>query len=204
MPKIFIEISIDNFEEEYNNKYLKGLNKFEILKLLNLDPSTPIKKNGTWSRGLTVMQLSTLNHFRVKIQKFEWRDSNNKPHYVSIFPSFILKYNPIHADLIEYIASNLKKNEDIFNLVDDNQSILDSEDLLIRGCYSAERNLSSLNIFKKLIITYTEQFNELIAPKLSTITSIYKFPYLYCIILVSSCLYKNKSSTLSNLNSLIN
>jgi hypothetical protein len=203
MPKIFIEMSIDNFEEEYNNKYLKSLNKFEILRLLNLDPSTPIKKNGTWSRNLIVMKFSTLNQFRVKIQKFEWRDSNNKPHYVSVFPSFIFKYNPVHADLIEHIASNLKKDENIFNFVDDNQSILDSGDLLINGCYSAQRNLSKLNIFEKLIITYTEKFNELIAPILSITTHIYKFPHLYCIILISSCLYKTKSNTSSNLNSLI-
>jgi hypothetical protein len=203
MHKIFIEINIDNFEEEYNSKYLKILNNSLVLKLLKLDPYTPIKKNGTWLRNLIVMRYSTLEEFLIKIQKFDWIDSNGEHHYASIFPSFIFKYNPLHADLIEHVASNLNEDKSVFDIVDDNKSIVESEDIIMKSCSLVQEKLSKLNILEKLVSTYVEKYNESISSILSKITLNYKFYKLYCIILISSCLYKIKSRILSHLNSLI-
>jgi hypothetical protein len=201
MRNLFINIDIENFEQELNNKYLKSLTHEKALEILGLEPGTPIKKNGTWPRNLIILNITKLELHRIKIQKFQWIDKDSKKHYASIFPSFIFKHNPLHSDLIEYIANNLNDSGNVFEYVEDPDDILESEDKIIKNCLSLEKKLSKSHIPEKIAIKYTEQFNDI-----ANVRNIkfYKFHILKYIIKLTSVIYNKTKNILSFLNSIIN
>lgn len=200
MPTIFINIYIENFDYELNRNYLKSLTNSKALKILGLEPGTPIKKNGTWPRNLKILNDYKLELHRVKIQKFQWIDKDNNKHYASIFPSFILKYNPLHTDLIEHIADKLPATGNVFDYVEDPDNILDSEDPIIKSTLSLEKKLKKLYLPEKLAAKYVEQFNDILD---NDNIEYYKFHYLKYIIKLTSAIYKINKNILSFLNSII-
>lgn len=147
-------INLDDFDRDYEKKYLNiVLSKF-VRSELGLSGVVKIKKNGTFSRTLYIYVVNTLVKKRVKIQKFQYNDSYGKKHYVSVFPSFIFKYNPLHEELIDLVISNVGKGENVLEHINDTDNIIDCEDIIASACSNMEKKICS----KKLLETTTAKY----------------------------------------------
>ena len=58
---------------------------------------------------------SDLNYAIIKIQTLLWETASGQKIYISVFPSFIVKYNKISTDLIEFISTNVGRGEKNYN-----------------------------------------------------------------------------------------
>lgn len=162
IKNIIIQFNIDykHFEEEYEI-FLENLNTNDLRKEANIPETDGLKKNGGFYRGIYYLVDENLQYSRIKIQKLQWTtivDGEEKKIYISIFPSFIIKYNKVSADTIEHISNNLRKGEDIFTVIDDSECILSSEDLLHRACQKLNDSIKYRNYASVLNTKYTEIF----------------------------------------------
>lgn len=80
-----------------------------------------------------------------------------------MFPSFIIKYNKVSTDLIELISTNVGKDEDVFDYIEDSGNLLECEDILVRSCERVERAVMSKRLSALLSAKYTETFNSIIS-----------------------------------------
>jgi len=96
---------------------------------------------------------------RIKVQTLLWETASGEKKYISVFPSFVIKYNKVATDLIELISTNVGKDENIFDYIDDSGNLLDCEDLLVRSCQRVENSVMSKRLAALLSAKYTEVFN---------------------------------------------
>jgi hypothetical protein len=125
-----VHINYNNFFKDYQKNYLDKIDKEKIRKQLNIPDGDYLKKNGSWQRTLYYTIDKVLQYSKVKIQKLQWTTETGDSHYISVWPDFIIKYNPVTIDLIELISLNIRKDEDIFTYIKDPECFLDCEDLL--------------------------------------------------------------------------
>lgn len=190
---------------DYTNNYLKVNLKDFVRGELNIPASDKLKKNGTFERGLYYKINSYLEYKRVNIQTMLWTTSSGRSFYISIFPSFIIKYNKVATNLIEFISTNVRKGESIFNYIEDADSLIECEDILSRSC---ERVNSAcyLKKFDALLNSkYTTIFNTPVKiPKEETNKfNTYSFMQIVILLSVANICSKTgilKGSCLSSLN----
>lgn len=162
---IIIEITINfnTFLKDYQEKYFKGILKESIRKELNIPDSDRLKKNGTFERGLYYEVGCDLKYTRIRIQTMLWETASGEKRYISVFPSFIIKYNKVSTDLIELISTNVGKDEIVFKYIDDSGNLLECEDILVRSCARVEHAVLSKRLAALLSAKYTETFNNTIS-----------------------------------------
>ncbi|MBU3215502.1 hypothetical protein LL033_03105 [Clostridium estertheticum] len=102
---------------------------------------------------------SDLNYAIIKIQTLLWETASGQKIYISVFPAFIIKYNKISTDLIEFISTNVGRGENVFNFIDDSGNLLECEDILIRSCQRVNTTVECKKIAALLNAKYTEIFN---------------------------------------------
>lgn len=130
-----------------------------VHKELNILPSDKLKKNGTFTRGIYFSAGNTLKYKRIKIQTMLWVKSTGERKYISIFPSFIIKYNRVSCDLIEFISSNVGKDENVFDYIEDAEDLIECEDILIHSCEKVNRACCTRKFSALLNARYTDVFN---------------------------------------------
>ncbi len=189
----------------YKNNYLKVDFKDFVRYELNIPASDKLKKNGTFERGLYYKINSCLKYIRVNIQTMLWTTSSGKSFYISIFPSCIIKYNRVATDLIEFISTNVRKGESIFNYIEDADSLIECEDNLARSCervnkachdkkFDALLNSKHTTIFNSPIKISKEEYNK---------CNTYSFIHTLILLKVADICSKTgilKGSSLSSLN----
>lgn len=102
---------------------------------------------------------SDLNYAIIKIQTLLWETASGQKIYISVFPSFIVKYNKISTDLIEFISTNVGRGENVFNYIEDSGNLLECEDILIRSCQRVNNSVECKKFAALLNAKYTETFN---------------------------------------------
>jgi hypothetical protein len=152
------------FLKEYEEKYFKGICKASIRKELNIPESDKLKKNGTFERGLYYIIENNLNYAKLSIQTMLWEKASGEKIYISIFPSFVIKYNKVSTDLIEFISTNVRKDESIFKYIDDSGNLLECEDILIRSCDKVDNAVACKKFTALINAKYTETFNSILCP----------------------------------------
>jgi hypothetical protein len=157
---IQFNINYNHFEEKYEI-FLENLNTNDLRKEANIPITDHLKKNGTFDRDIYYLINCNLKYTRIKIQKLQWTtniDGKEKKIYISVFPSFVIKYNKVSADTIEYISKTTRKGEDIFTVINDLDCILSSEDLLHKACQKVNEACSNHNYASILNTRYTEVY----------------------------------------------
>lgn len=84
-----------------------------------------------------------LRYSRIKIQTLLWETASGEKKYINVFPSFIIKYNKVSTDLIELISTNVGKDENVFDYIEDSGELLECEDILARSCKRVEHAVLS-------------------------------------------------------------
>jgi len=161
---IHFDINYNMFLQEYEKKYFKGIYKGLIRKELNIPESDKLKKNGTFERGLFYIIEKNLNYTKINIQTMLWEKASGEKVYISIFPSFAIKYNKVSTDLIEFISTNVRKDESIFRYIDDSGNLLECEDILINSCDRVETSVAYRKFATLLSAKYTDIFNSVLCP----------------------------------------
>jgi|SRR5690554_673871 len=157
---IQININYKHFEEDYE-VFLGKLDTDDLRKEANIPETDHLKKNGNYKRGIYYLVDNNLKYSRIKIQKLQWttiEEGKEVKRYLSVFPSFIIKYNKVSLDLIEHISKNTRKGEDIFTVIDDLECVLPSEDLLHKACQRVNDTCNNYNYASILNTRYTEVF----------------------------------------------
>lgn len=178
---IIIQFDIDYkyFDEDYDI-FLSGLDINDLRKELQIPETDHLKKNGTFERGIYYLVDYCLKYTRIRIQKLQWTtiiDGEEKKIYISVFPSFIIKYNKVSADAIEYISNTCRKGEDIFTVINDPECVLLSEDLLHKACQRVNEACKSRNYASILNTRYTEVYEVTITfPELITVINELRYP----------------------------
>lgn len=131
-----------------------------VRKELDIPESDKLKRNGTFSRWLFYLDGDVLKQSRVKIQTLLWTDGIGNKKYISVFPNFIIKYNVATTDLIEFISTNVGKGDDIFKYIEDPDSLVESEDVLIRACQKVDKACVNIGFAAQLSAKYTTMFSE--------------------------------------------
>jgi len=175
---IQFNINYNHFEEEYEN-FLVCLDTSDLRKELQISETDYLKKNGTYDRGIYYLHNSNLQYTRIKIQKLQWTtiiDGEEKKIYLSVFPSFVIKYNKVSVDTIEYISNTCREGEDIFTVINDPECVISSEDLLHRACKKVNDACIQGNYASILNTKYTEVYEVPISfPELINEISDYRY-----------------------------
>lgn len=161
---IHLNINFNIFLKEYEKKYFKGIYKASIRKELNIPESDKLKKNGTFERGLYYAVENNLNYIKISIQTMLWEKASGEKIYISIFPSFVIKYNKVSTGLIEFISTNVRKDESVFKYIDDAGNLLECEDILIKSCDKVDKAIACRKFTALLNSKYTETFNSILCP----------------------------------------
>ena len=88
-----------------------------------------------------------------------WQTASGSSIYISVFPYFVVKYNKISTDLIEFISTNVGRGENVFNYIEDSGNLLECEDILIGSCQRVNNTVASQKFAALLNAKYTEIFN---------------------------------------------
>ena len=153
-----MNIDFNSFNESYND-FIKNISKQSIRKELNIPESDKLKRNGTFERWLYYSDDGILKKQRIKIQTFLWTSATGVKKYISAFPSFIIKYNKVSADLIEFISTNVGKDENVFNYIDDPECLVENEDILINACEKVDKACKTKGFTALINARYTKIFS---------------------------------------------
>lgn len=179
---IQFDINYNQFEEDYE-KFLTGLDTDDLRKELQIPETDHLKKNGTFERGIYYRHNNNLQYSRIRIQKLQWTTTVNGKkvkRYISVFPSFVIKYNKVSVDTIEHISNTCRKGEDIFTVINDSDCILLSEDLLHRSCQKVNEACIQENYASILNTRYTEVYEVSISfPELINVIDNYRYSASY-------------------------
>lgn len=179
---IQFDINYNQFEEDYE-VFLGKLDTNDLRKELQIPETDHLKKNGTFNRGIYYLHNNNLQYSRIRIQKLQWTtiiDGKEIKRYISVFPSFVIKYNKVSVDTIEYISNTCRKGEDIFTVINDPECVLSSEDLLHRACQKVNETCNQRNYASILNTKYTEVYDIPISfPELIDKIDDYRYPANY-------------------------
>lgn len=172
---------------------------------LNIPASDKLKRNGTFERGFYYTVDNVLHYKRVKIQTMLWTTNNGTEIYISVFPSCIIKYNKVSADLIEFVSSNVRKGESIFNYIEDADSLIECEDILARSCERVDKACYAKKFDALLNSKHTTIFNVpvKISREETNKSNTYSFVHTVILLKVADICFKIgilKGNSLSSLN----
>jgi|SRR5690554_5063151 len=200
---IQFDINYKCFEEDYEKK-LDGLEINDLRKELKIPETDHLKKNGTFKRNIYYLVDCCLKCSRIRIQKLQWTttiDGEEKKIYISVFPSFVIKYNKVSADTIEYISNTCRKGEDIFTVIDDPECVLLSEDLLHNACKKVNETCKKENYASILNTRYTEIYELTITlPELIAEINELRYPEIVELYHTGQVFTANSERILSTLN----
>jgi len=159
-----VEVNYNSFENDYQNNFLNQINLDEIEDDLDIADIDRLIFNGGWYRNFYYLADNTLHKTDIYIRKLNCITENGESHYISVWPQFVIKYNPLAADLIEHIANNVRKGEDIFlkGYIEDPNLILDCEDFLHCYCLHVETACKLNNFSASLNANYAQNYNQVI------------------------------------------
>lgn len=179
---IQFDINYNRFEEDHEI-FLGSLDTDDLRKELQIPETDHLKKNGTFDRDIYYLHNNNLQYSRIKIQKLQWTtiiDGKEVKRYISVFPSFVIKYNKVSVDAIEHISNTCRKGEDIFTVINDPECILLSEDLLHRSSQKVNDACIQKNYASILNTKYTEVYEVSISfPELINVIGYYRYPASY-------------------------
>lgn len=179
---IQFDINYNQFEEDYEI-FLGKLDTNDLRKELQIPETDYLKKNGTFNRGIYYLHNNNLQYSRIRIQKLQWTttiDGKEVKRYISVFPSFVIKYNKVSVDTIEYISNTCRKGENIFTVINDPECVLLSEDLLHRACQKVNEACIQENYASILNARYTEVYEVSISfPELIDKISDYRYSSIF-------------------------
>jgi hypothetical protein len=195
------------FEEEYE-KFLANLDLNDLRKEKSIPETDYLKKDGTYKRGLYYLLNKDLTYTRIRIQKLQWItivDGEEKKIYLSVFPSFVIKYNKLSADLIENISKKTRKGEDIFTVIADPDCLLPSEDLLHRACQKVDNTCRNKNYISILVYLYTIAIAGLMnIPGLIVEMELLRYPAIYQLYIIGQLVTGKDERVLATLNRILN
>lgn len=158
---LHVDINYNSFTEDYQ-KFLDEIDSNIIKKDLGIPDTDSVIFNGGWYRNFYYLtEKNVLCHSRIYIRKLNWTTPDGKNHYISLWPDFVIKYNPLSTDLIEYIATNMRKGEDIFfdYHIEDPECLLECEDLIHNFCQKVELACHINKFTAFLNADYTKKYN---------------------------------------------
>ena len=194
-----VHINYNSFQKDYQKNYLGAIDKKDIRNKLNIPETDKLKKNGYWTRKLFYSVNNILRCSVVKIQKLQWTTQDGKNHYISVWPDFIIKYNPVSLDLIEFISTKVRKGEHIFKLIDDPECLIECEDLLSYSCQIVNQACKENNYSALLNANYTQihgTFLEINTTKIK----FYRYPNTYLLYKTAQTFYGHSKAILSLIN----
>lgn len=160
-----------------------NLNLDELRKEAKIPKADKLKKNGCFERGIYYTVDGNLEYSRIRIQKLQQTaiiEGEEKKIYISVFPSFIIKYGRVSVDTIELIGKNIRKGEDIFTVIDDSGCRLSSEDPLDRACERLNSVCVQNNYSSILNTLYTEVYDSPISfLELINTLDTYRYPAVF-------------------------
>ena len=161
---LHIEVNYNRFYEDYQNKFLDRINLDEIEDKLEIPDIDRLIFNGGWFRNFYYLVGTALHKTEIYIRKLNCITENGENHYISVWPQFVIKYNPLSAELIEYMATNVRKGEDIFlkGYIEDPDLIFDCEDFLHCYCLRVDTACELNNFSVSLNANYTQNYNQVL------------------------------------------
>lgn len=191
------EIDFNNFEKDYVEKYLNAITYAFVCEKLALKGSTKVKKNGYWTRTFIYILNGKIVKIKVKIQKMVWYDEDGTEHYVSVFPSFIIRYCKISTDLIDALSKCVGKDEDILNHIDDPDNAIDCEDPIAKALENMEKRCISNNYDIELSSRYVFLDNSF---SRTAIDFIPRYPRLYSLYITAKSFLQSEIGIFTELN----
>jgi len=159
-----VKVNYNSFEKDYQNNFLDQINLDKIKDDLDIADIDRLIFNGGWYRKFYYLVDNILHKTDIFIRKLNCITKNGENHYISVWPQIVIKYNPLSVDLIEYMAINVRKGEDIFlnKHINDPDFILDCEDLLHYYCLRTETACELNNFSASLNAAYTKNYNQVL------------------------------------------
>ena len=159
-----VKVNYNSFEEDYQNNFLNQINLDEIKDNLDIENIDRLIFNGGWYRKFYYLVDNILHKTDIFIRKLNCITKNGKNHYISVWPQIVIKYNPLSVDLIESMATNVRKGEDIFlnKHINDPDFILDCEDLINHHCLNIEKACQLNNFSISLNADFTKKYNQVL------------------------------------------
>lgn len=209
-PDTFILIDIElpfkcnpaDFEKIYRDEY-KGKISHEFIRTgLNIWDSIRLKLNGTFERGLYLIdEINNLYSVRLKIQTAAWFNNiTRKWQYVSIFPNFIKRWYQPCLNLLEYVSLKVGKGEDIFKHIDDPRELFLCEDRIAGAIKRLGMKCTKLDLEALLNSKYTQVFNRSVPAKYFEERRIRRFPGMYSLVITARYFFGKDSGVLALLN----
>ena len=160
--------------------------------------------HGGWYRDFYYLKgENTLCYSRIFIRTIMWIDKNGNNNYISLWPDFVIKYNPLSADLIEYLVTNIKRGENIFlgNYFKDPDQLLDCEDLIHSFCQIVDYACWDKNYAALIAANYTQGHNSIISltDEIESYEK-YRYPHIWVLYKTGHVYEGSKKRVLSFLN----
>ena len=202
-----VKVNYNSFKKDYQNNFLNQINLDEIKDDLDITDIDRLIFNGGWYRNFYYLVDNTLHKTVIYIRKLNCITENGKNHYISVWPQIVIKYNPLSVDLIEYMATNVRKDEDIFldENIEDPNLILDCEDFLHCYCLNVDTVCEIKNFSAFLSADYTKIYNEVLIVSIKSRRLLnMRYPAIYLLHKTGQAYLGFSGEVLSQLNLLFN
>jgi len=176
----------------------------ELADEYNVPETDRLIFHGGWYRDFYYLKdKNTLCYSKIYIRTIMWIDKNGNSNYISLWPDFVIKYNPLSADLIEYLVTNIKRGENIFlgNYIKDPDQLLDCEDLIHSFCQIVNLACRDNNYAALIAAHYTQGYNTIISlGDESNLLDKYRYFFVFILYKTGSAYMGSKKRVLSFLN----
>ena len=158
---LHVEINYNSFDEDYQNNFLDKIDLEEIKNDLDIPDTDTLTFNGGWDRDFYYSVNGIIYCTEIYIRKLNWSTEDGENHYISVWPSIVIKYNPLSTDLIEDLGKKVRKGEDILlnEHIEDPDFILECEDLIHLYCHLVDYTCQDNDFTASLNSKYTKIHN---------------------------------------------
>jgi len=194
----------ENFEKIFQEEYIGKISHESIRNGLKLSDSVRVKLNGGFPRWLYLLdENNCLYRVRYKIKTALWLDKTDKWRYVSIFPNFIKRWYQPCLNLLEYISSEVRRGEDIFEHIDDPEELFHCEDHIAGAVYRLGESCAQIKCEALLNSRYTHVFNRPVPARGFKVNEDKRFKLLYSLIITARFFFGINTGTHALVNSII-
>jgi len=204
---LHVEVNYNRFNEDYQNKFLDRINLDEIEDKLEIPDIDRLIFNGGWYRNFYYLIGTVLHKTEIYIRKLNCITESGENHYISVWPQIVIKYNPLSVDLIEHLAINLRKGEDIFldENIEDPDLILECEDFLHCYCLQVDTACDINNFSASLNASYTQNYNQVLNVFVNQeLLNYMRYPHIYLLHKTGQAYQGSSEMVLSHLNLIFN
>ena len=204
---LHVDVNYNSFDKDYQNNFLDQINLDEIKDDLDIADIDRLIFNGGWYRKFYYLVDNILHKTDIYIRKLNCITKDGKNHYISVWPQIVIKYNPLSTDLIEHLAINVRKGEDIFlnKHINDPDFILDCEDLLHCYCLNIEAACESNNFSASLNADHTKKYNQIFNVFVNQeLLNAMRYPQIYLLCKTGQAYQGSSGMVLSYLNLIFN